>query len=76
MFNLQPQHYALIAGFLGALAIQISSLDSWAHATSPAFVGGVIAQMGTFLGALYVNKPRDASSANSRSTDPKPEDKE
>jgi hypothetical protein len=42
---------------LGALALQISGLHSWAEASSPSFVGGALTAVVTAVSALYVSKP-------------------
>lgn len=58
MFGMTTKHWAVIAGFLVALASQIAGLgDSWDHVSSPMFVAGVIGQLGTVLAAVFVGAP-------------------
>jgi hypothetical protein len=52
-----PKHWALIAAFLGALAVQIGGIDHWADIRQPSFVAGILAQCAVFLGALFTAKP-------------------
>lgn len=58
MRGLEPKHYMLLSGFIGALAIQIGGLQhGWHDAVSPAFVAGLLLQISTMLGALYAGAP-------------------
>jgi hypothetical protein len=54
---MKGQHWALLAGFVGALAIQIGGIDHWAEVRQPSFVAGVLAQFAAFLGAMFSAKP-------------------
>lgn len=55
------KHWGALGLFLGGLAVAVSSLHSWAEATSPAFVAGVIAQAGGAILALFADKPGQPS---------------
>lgn len=58
MRGLEPKHYLLLSGFLGALAIQIGGLQhGWHDAVSPSFVAGLLLQISTMLAALYAGAP-------------------
>jgi hypothetical protein len=54
---MQGKHWAMAAGFLGALAIQISGIHHWHEVQQPSFVAGVLLQCATFLGAMFSEKP-------------------
>ena len=52
--NVAPQHWALVAAFLGAIAVKIVTLDdSWEHAAKPSFWGAVLLELSVFIGALF-----------------------
>lgn len=58
MRQLNTEHWVLLAGFLGAIGVQVGTLeDGWAHVTSPAFVGSVLVQFSVFVRALFSEKP-------------------
>lgn len=57
--NLQTKHYAVIGAMLIALGTQLAGLEhGWADATSPAFIGGLLMQIGTTVAALFVGAPQ------------------
>ena len=52
------KHYAILAAFLTAVAIQIGGLEhGWHDATTPQFVSGLLLQLGTTVGALFMPAP-------------------
>ena len=53
------KHWGALGLFLAGTAISMSSLHSWSEATSPQFVGGLIAQAGGAILALFADKPGD-----------------
>lgn len=55
--NLTGKHWAILGAMLGAVALQMSALKTWADASSPAFVAGILLQVGATLKALYTDKP-------------------
>ena len=58
MMNLQPKHYAVLAAMFVAFGTQLGGLEhGWTDATSPAFIGGLLMQIGTTLAALFVGAP-------------------
>lgn len=58
MRRLTPEHYVLLAGFLAVLGLQLGTMgDSWDHAKSPQFWGGVLAQAALLLRAIYTKEP-------------------
>lgn len=50
-------HWLIFAGFMTALGTQIVSLESWEHAITPMFVGGVIGQLALFIVAMFKDSP-------------------
>lgn len=59
MFHLQAKHYAVIGGFLVALATSLTGLQSWGELLTKPSVGlAVLGQLGTFFTALGMTKPR------------------
>lgn len=68
--SMSGKHWALLGGFLAAIAIQMSGIQEWHEVTRPTFVAGVLAQLGTFLGALYADKP-DRSASRLGSVSPR-----
>lgn len=63
MANLTTKHYAVLAAMLISLGTQLSGLEhGWADATSPAFIGGLLMQIGTTIAALFVGAPEKTPS--------------
>lgn len=58
MRNMTATHWAILAGFLATWSVQIAGLESWADATTPAFVGGALGQLALAITAIFTNKPR------------------
>jgi hypothetical protein len=57
---MRQEQFMLLAAFMGAVAIQLTGLEHWADATSPAWVGGLVAQVAILLRAFYTPKPGGA----------------
>lgn len=58
MSRMSRDHWAVLIAFLMAISMQIAGLgDSWEHATTPTFIAGLLGQMATFLGAMFMRKP-------------------
>lgn len=55
--RLEPKHWLLIGGFLTSMAAMIGGLDHWADLTRPAFVAGLLGQVGVFIGAVFAGAP-------------------
>lgn len=56
---MEMKHVAIFASFLIALSASLVGLkDGWHEALTPAFVGGMIGQIGTILLALYTDAPK------------------
>ena len=59
MLNLQAKHYAVIAAMIVAVGTQLAGLEhGWIDAQTPAFIGGVLIQIGTTLAAMFVGAPQ------------------
>ena len=59
MKHLTGKHYAILAAMLVALGTQLGGLEhGWHDAMTPAFIGGVLMQIGTMLAALFVGAPQ------------------
>lgn len=61
MGRLSKEHWLLVAGFLGAMAITMTSLDTWADLNRPAVLGGFVAQLALMIRALFTERvaPKD-----------------
>lgn len=58
MRGMSRDHWAVLIAFLMAISMQVAGLgDSWEHATKPSFIAGLIGQLATFLGAMFMRKP-------------------
>lgn len=58
MRRMSAEHWVLLAGFLAVLGLQLGTMgDSWTHATTPQFWGGVLAQAALLLRAMFSEKP-------------------
>lgn len=58
MKHFETKHWIVIGAMFVALGTQLGSLEhGWADATSPAFIGGLIIQVGTTIAALFVGAP-------------------
>jgi hypothetical protein len=53
------EHALLLAAFLGAVAIQLGTIDDWQHVLTPLFVSGLIAQVGILIRGFYVHTEPD-----------------
>lgn len=49
------EHALLLAAFVGALALQLGTIDDWQHVLRPAFVAGTLTQLGTLIRGFYVH---------------------
>lgn len=57
--NLTTKHYVVLGAMLIAIGTQLSGLEhGWTDATAPAFIGGLLMQIGTTIGALFVGAPQ------------------
>ena len=57
--NLEPKHFAVIAAMLVALGTQLGGMQhGWKDAITPGFVSGILIQIGTTIGAIYVGAPK------------------
>lgn len=59
MGRLEPKHWMLIAGFLGATAAVIGGLDHWADLMKPAVVAGFLGQLSVLIGAVFAGAPQN-----------------
>lgn len=48
------EHALLLAAFIGALALQLSTIEHWQHTIKPPFVAGVLVQLGALIRGFYV----------------------
>lgn len=72
MAPLEAKHYAVIAAMLIGIGTQLAGAQhGWADVASPAFIGGMIVQIGTTVAAIFVGAPRDTD-RRERATDRKP----
>ena len=56
--KLTTKHFAVLAALLIAIGTQLGSAEhGWADVSSPGFVGGLMLQVGTTIGALFVGSP-------------------
>jgi hypothetical protein len=51
---MKNEHALLVAAFLGALAIQLGTIDDWQHIIRPAFVSGTLVQLAALIRGFYV----------------------
>lgn len=49
------EHAVLLAAFLGAVALQLGTIDDWQHVLTPPFIAGFIAQLGILIRGFYVH---------------------
>jgi hypothetical protein len=49
---MKKRHYVLISTFLGSLAALVAALPDWHNATTPAFVGSLLLNGASFIGAI------------------------
>jgi hypothetical protein len=60
MSKLQTKHWAVIGAQLIAVGAQLAGLaHGWHDALTPAFIGGLIGQLGVTVTAIFVGAPRD-----------------
>ena len=57
MTRLEPKHWAVLGTFIVSLAAMVAGLDHWGDATHPAFVAGVLGQLGALVSAIFVGAP-------------------
>lgn len=70
MGKLETKHFAVIAAMLVGIGTQLAGAQhGWTDVMSPAFIGGMIVQMGTTVAAIFVGAPRDPDK-RSRISDP------
>lgn len=66
----EKKHYAVLAGFLAAVATQLATAQhGWVDISTPGFVAGVLMQLATTISALFVGSPSDKDGGSS--VDPK-----
>ena len=51
------RHWAAVGAFLVSIAGIIGGQTHWSDMTSPVFVGALVANLGSFLIALFSDKP-------------------
>jgi hypothetical protein len=49
------EHALLLAAFMGALALQLGTIDDWQHVLTPAFLAGTLAQIAVLIRGFYVH---------------------
>lgn len=49
------EHALLLAAFIGALALQLGTIDDWQHVVTPAFLAGTLTQLGVLIRGFYVH---------------------
>ena len=58
MRGMSGEHWALLATFLAAVAMQIGMMeDSWEHVFKPSFISFVLLQLATLIRAMFTAKP-------------------
>jgi hypothetical protein len=58
MRGFSAEHWLLLAGFVGSLAVQLlGDGQSWHHVTTPAFWSGVLIQVSVLIRAFFTPKP-------------------
>ena len=58
------EHWVLLAGFVGAVGIQLATLQhGWEEAMTPGFIGSSLVQLGVMLRAIYTEKPEPKEEA-------------
>ena len=65
MGTLQGKHYGVLCAFLMALAVQIGGLADLHDALTPTFISGVLMQLASVIGALYVDAPVSSTNPGS-----------
>lgn len=53
----QAKHFAVFGAMLIALGTQLSGIQSFHDALTPAFIGGLLLMVGTNIAALFVGAP-------------------
>lgn len=58
MPQLETKHWAIVGALLVAIGTQLGGLEhGWHDAATPAFIGGVVVQIGTTIAAIFVGAP-------------------
>jgi hypothetical protein len=59
MKHLETKHWVIIGAMLVAIGTQLGGLEhGWVDAKSPAFISGLLIQIGTTIAALFVGAPQ------------------
>jgi hypothetical protein len=66
MGRLEAKHWALIGGFLSALAAMLGGYDGWHDLTKMPVVMGIIGLLGTHLGAIFAAAPPNPHARHNR----------
>lgn len=54
---MSKEHWVLLGAALGVAGVQVATLAHWHEAMTPAFIGGILVQMGILLRAIHTEKP-------------------
>jgi hypothetical protein len=54
---MRPLHWVALGAFLTSLSALVTTLPTWAAATTPPFVGSVLGMLGAFAVALLSGPP-------------------
>ena len=56
---METKHWAIVGAMFIAIGTQLAGLDhGWRDACTPAFIGGLMIQIGTTVAALFVGPPK------------------
>lgn len=59
---METKHWAVLIGLITTIGVETSGLQhGWHDAATPQFVGGLILQIATTLGAVFVSAPTKKS---------------
>ena len=53
------EHALLLTAFIGAVALQLGTIDDWQHVLTPPFVAGILVQLGALIRGFYVHTEPD-----------------
>lgn len=60
--QLEAKHYLVLAALCSAVSVQLAGLEhGWKDAMTPAFIGGMLAQIATTVTALFVGPPKSGN---------------